>query len=399
LKSDRIKMLEEELSALKLHGADGEIEAVGDQADKLVALAARGGWKTLYRIGKSKRLYLGEPEWMHAERGIKLRASMPLKDLDLYLERHPELSFIHFKDYALSHFDDSSDLYSIDEVEEDPDVLPPPRPTSESIQFMSPELISAVDDLLTATPGFYKAFPNYELEDEIEAPYMAFYFLYPHLPDLLTKLPRESQAQLAVLVKFLEQTSFPLYQEVLASLEKGEISSAHLSFLVKPGDIIVRLEPYVQAFMVTGWLFLKPVIDFVQKRKDKKRKKALAAAAAAGLSEWGEEEGEEEALGKGVKVLTYSVMSWRWMGRNDGYVARVTFPMDLKVQVKRGCMLTISDMTWFPIRYASPEVVQLLTERGKRYLSLGRMQILGYAEQGDGGLDVVGYLLRILRQL
>lgn len=421
-------MLEAELEGLRMGTVvpDSGINGWPD-ADDASSSFKPGKWKTLYRISKRKRLYLGEPEWMPAERGIKLRASMPLKDFDLYLERHPEIPFIVYKDYLSSHFDDAAHA-GLDDGELDPDVLPPPRPTSESISLISPHMIAAVEDLIATYDDFSKVFPRFNIEAEIPAPYNFLYHMYPKLHANIARLARPAQDHLAVLMEFLGESYLPRYQKVIESMDEGIITADQVPFLVRPGDVLVRMDPEPQAFVSYGWLVEQPMPDSLHSARKAKRvgagddgdesdgpSKGMMAQRRRKLTDGdgkegdreGDKDGNQDAGGNDAaddeeenddgdrnsahrtRFMVYTVVAWRWNNKNDAFVNRINVPLALSVSTRKGAVLRITDQKWFPLRYASAEVVELLRTRGRRFLSFSKQQIVGYEAVADEGLEVV----------
>ncbi|KAK3312174.1 hypothetical protein B0H66DRAFT_570194 [Apodospora peruviana] len=433
----RIAMLEKKLEKLRGGITDDAVPQLEAMVSHQVAGSGFGGggssrekigqWKMLYRIPEGVRkprkpLYLCEPEWMQAEHGTELKASMPLKDLNRYLDRHPEISFVVFKEYEYSSLEDAKeaqpDDYDSDDGD-DPDVLPPPRPSKESILFTSDTMLDAIEDLTSMYPSFHKVFPDLNFEEEIQAPYLFLYYMYPQMIQghITARLSSAAQEQIALLNRFMGTTYLPMYQNVISAMDRGVLRADQIPFLVKPGDVIVTLAPELQAHIVEGWL-----VEYHEGSPEMEKKLRSSARPGGGGSGGGgggldaviggpPNKGNHDATAFGLKIekfleamanpseadsdsgerqglVHYAVSGWRWDNRNDGIVG--TQKQDFWISAPRGgTAFTIARHSWFPLRYATPEVVEKLVNRGKRFLGLWRRQFVGYSEDAAGeGLEV-----------
>jgi hypothetical protein len=130
----------------------------------------------LYNITPSKEhtQYFDHPEWAQGESIIK--SSSPLHNLDLYLERNKDISFlIHRTFYAtergthqMVEYNTPSDCIKF----ENPDG---PTPQRECIKPIARDLRDALDRILQSTPEYISLLEQYRKSGLIDAPYLFMY--------------------------------------------------------------------------------------------------------------------------------------------------------------------------------------------------------------------------------
>lgn len=342
-------------------------------------------WRTIYRI-KSKP-YLGKPEWMHGDEEIKLIASMPVINVLDYIDRHPELLFLVFKDYVTDTYRDQAtptdEFYSLD-------VLPPPVSDTESILITSRDMRNAVEVLVEAYPDFYTVFPSHDFMEEIPAPYFFLFHMFPQWKENVSQLKIFDQGYVNTLFKYLQVVFVPIYEDTLKALASGKVSGKHIPFLVKPGDILVQLGPVPQGFIATSWV--KPVGTFHDKKKNspsphkgrdgisRERLGRLYRKDAIGKSDSNTDKDGGADMKDPYGVWT--VTGWNWV-TNGGCLYKNAVTLELYTNMSKTKVFNINEMDWFPLRYASDEIKELLLERGHKFWRCRTMQFVGYAPLAD----------------
>lgn len=122
------------------------------------------------------RVFSDPPEIVSDQNGSgHLRCSQPLHDLDHFLARHQDISFVVFRDYDRKYESDSS---------RSENMLHVPDPLSESVYPVANDLKEALEVFFDENPGFQKIESRYELTGEILAPYHFLYHSREELDDL-----------------------------------------------------------------------------------------------------------------------------------------------------------------------------------------------------------------------
>lgn len=98
-----------------------------------------------------------------------------MQSVEHYLEQHPEIAFLFYKDYDSRQPTDLAQILSKDGV------FKPAEPSSESLSLTSEHIISAVEILADQLPGSFDLFPDIDFDREIKAPYLFVYYSIPLL--------------------------------------------------------------------------------------------------------------------------------------------------------------------------------------------------------------------------
>jgi hypothetical protein len=126
--------------------------------------------------------YPDEPHWELGERGPRLRSSNPVRNVDYFLDQHPEIAFAFHRDYESRPPADRTKFETKDGV------FRTPLSKSQSLSLIASSMVEAVEKLVQDVPEFGEYFPYFDPEKEIKAPYLFMYYCMPFLPDVLPKL-------------------------------------------------------------------------------------------------------------------------------------------------------------------------------------------------------------------
>lgn len=143
----RLKFLEQENQRLK-----EEASATGprDSSSPEPEYVSR----TFYKIHDD--VYLEPPQWKKGPKGYILRADIPLGDQELYLDQHPEIAFVFYKEYNSQTEPELTELVSKDGV------FRTPQPSKESLVLISEDVIIALEKLNENIPGLSSLFPDFD---------------------------------------------------------------------------------------------------------------------------------------------------------------------------------------------------------------------------------------------
>ncbi|CAN9145115.1 unnamed protein product [Alternaria alternata] len=223
-----------------LQDALGELKALKMENERLRQDACQApvssqpvySYRVFYQIRGV--LYLDEPCWEPSEgSSVILLAKNPIRRLEHYLDRHPEIAFAIYKDYKQDLLPDSREIEGVDGIYRSP------IPTHELLSFVSPEMRSAVKELVQQIPKFDYYFPHFRFNRDIAAPYLFMYYSTPFMTGVLPKLSMRSRNLIKQLQAVVTESYGHEYTSVKLQAEKGMIARKYLKYLVRPGDVLV----------------------------------------------------------------------------------------------------------------------------------------------------------------
>jgi hypothetical protein len=197
--------------------------------------------------GVSDTVCLQEPTWNFGiEAGLELKAESPLMDLDTYLRKNDDISFLVYKRY------NTPSVSAIELAESiETGVLPDPEPSYESIRIMSEELRAAL-------AIFLKSACSLEEEQlglfsyDIPAPYL-FWYRGRSRSHTLSHHPPKYRAHLELLFGWIERNYARKFDQFDEMISRGRISHAFTEYLFFPGDVVVKQDgDKIKAYQLQG---------------------------------------------------------------------------------------------------------------------------------------------------
>ena len=224
----------------------------------------------------SNRFYLDCPKLFAGDsKADSLRGKKEVPNFFQYLESHPEMIFVVFKQYSCDTYYDGL------QIGFDPIVVPKlpsnlliqlktyffhleidgevASKTTEFIRIVSKDLATVLDEL-APTDGGHKAlaseesdvdfqgyllsstFLDAESSPQLRPPYTRFYNLRHLMPDILaeTTISSTSRENLALLFEYIRHMCSTDWTNADMMFGEGQISKKHLSKLFDSGDILVQ---------------------------------------------------------------------------------------------------------------------------------------------------------------
>lgn len=324
-------------------------------------------WRTFHCIDPD--IFLESPQWKEGERGPVLHASSPLQNVRFYLEQHPEIAFIFYKDYDQFPPADNSKLMSKDGV------FRIPEPSKQTLMLTSEHMISAVERLGDAIPDFANFFPDFDPYREIPAPYMFIYHslpLFDHIVPHLTPLEHE------LLEKLNESVLASHGKEYVAAKRceaKGMVSRRLVKYLVRPGDVLIRTQDSVpRAYVATSWAKEKDPDSRDFPTPDEGRHRKLKA--------------EKNQVPR-KRTYSFEFNAWSWAFDGSFEKRRITEKIQLQVGDEDD-EVRIADLNYFPLRFDGSGLHELLEERGKMFWKCRTKHFVSYSDEDNGVLSSVG---------
>ncbi|KAL9064515.1 MAG: hypothetical protein Q9157_007804 [Trypethelium eluteriae] len=353
----------EKVRALETENAQLKDQSGSDKVNGQVAPASKPyTYKVVYRIDRN-RYYFNEPEWSDNDASNHtLLGRSPIKDLDLYLERHREVAFIVCKDYSRSRKSDPDKA-------ENNEIGDIPKASHEFIEINSEDMAEGLRLLLSSIPDFPTLFPSFDVKSELPAPYLFMYHVLPLLPEKLPQLSSLHQELLSLLVEFIKSNYIQEYQTADTMRNEGHVTKRLMQYLIKPGNVVVgKRGPHRVAYIATSWA--------------KEIQISSGSTARYPRKEF-HFEGEAEKL-----KFEWKVQAWTWYF--DGSLSRWDTALHINIEVHdEEEVLNLSELNVYPLKNASEELVSVLRKRGEMFWQCRKRKFISY-DKSDDEYNVVG---------
>jgi hypothetical protein len=387
-------------------------------------------FEILYRIEGT--CYFDHPEWTQGNKSVVSR--VPVKNLDLFLERNKNIVFIVYRDF--DHVPPKTRARN---------KLPSPHHTRESIHPVSRQLRKTLQMILKHDWRYESMFLQMRREGEIDAPYLFVYHHRTHWKDLLAQCPHTVREQLKLLAFYVSENYGKEYIAADTLFAKRKVSREFIKYLVQPGDILISrsngqyrglvacswpLEntrtqaPVAQSIKVSahGYSHPRPHLDSPESRADsgvdsdidsefdseicvsdekmRSTAEAVEHKSQAFLPQFLrrmhpgttlEEKGDEQAKSsdKGFEIKT-----WQW--NFDGDFKRVEGSVMLRLSQSSvddadgAKEWDMHDLDVYPLRFAPQPLIQKLRRRGMMFWKCRKRCLVSYHESNDKTQDQVG---------
>ncbi|KIX97702.1 uncharacterized protein Z520_06480 [Fonsecaea multimorphosa CBS 102226] len=317
--------------------------------------------------------YLDDPQWQQGAHGPELSAGRSLRNIEDYLDRHPEVIYILHKDYDINRrFDDS-------EVVDKDGVFRTPKPFRESISLTSDLLLDAMEIFFKSIPDFDFYFPQFRVEDEIAAPYLPFYYALPYLEVAMAPLEELHRKLVRILTNSILNSHGEDYTKAKNLFDRGRVSQRYMQYLIRPGDVLVEGSgPMKQAFVAKSWLTEHTRGNGGVRREDY----ADEPYTMKSRREKGSKIGAPEIM---YFVFSWSVKAWQWSYNGSFHQSSARRSIYMKVTFEND-EVDIKDLNVFPLMYADRKIRQELELRGKMFWKCRFKHIVSYTGSQDDGL-------------
>lgn len=273
--------------------------------------------------------------------------NLPITNLDAYLRKHPEISFVVFRDYfgVISH-DQSL-------MDDDLDGGPRPVYTSENVQPIHKDLQDAVASFLTRYDSNTKGTTK-QGRDTISAPYVAVY--HQRDPEDIMKtfsarLTQGQRHQFQLLLDYIVSQYSEEWNLVDGMIAQGKITSQYIGYLLKPGDVVVLgKQQQTTGYTCTSWL---RVLDTYSLGKQPSQKK------------------------------TYCIDASHWTF--DGVFTHNEAELSLEIDTSDMLGTDITNLNVRPLRLLGPETEVTLRRRGEWFWRCRTRFLVSYHE--DNGRE------------
>ncbi|KAI0444196.1 P-loop containing nucleoside triphosphate hydrolase protein [Xylaria telfairii] len=339
---DRIQLLEAENQAFKESQGEGvKFETLHNIFD--------------YRTQKEIK-FVDEPTWGIGPRGeAKLQGHFPIYDLEGFLKQKHDVAFVVLKNY-----DQDEQRQDAEDAFQAKKALPRPKPSSEAIRLLSTPMIEAVNEFLARQPNAPTEFPDFNAQTPISAPYLFWY--HYRSPDALDKLHGTHQVLMRVLTAWIDEQYGDLYARVDDQFQRVVTSAETLEFLFKPGDVMIWKEKNEIAAAIAR---SRP-IPKTRPRPNTSRNyqiSPLTLKKNASNSKW-----------------RWQVQTWQYYYDGSFIQKNITNQIIMQSDAQDE-EVPISELTVYPLKYASDTVRSRLQVRGETFWKCRYRRLVSYKDE------------------
>lgn len=311
--------------------------------------------QVFHRFSHDRMIYLGEPSWSVDSHGkFCLKGNDPIADSERYLERNKDVVFVINRSYTAPAEDDP-----LVKVLREAETMPAPKPTEETLQLVSDDMIAAVEGFLDRQPKFSEEFPKFSAKKPISAPYLFWYHYRSSKAG--QELHTRQQNLLGLLTKWIDENYEDQYAHADAQFAAGFVSRSTMKYLVRPGDVLIKKGgEYLQACLATSWT--------------------------------NREEAKVTGKGKSDSLhITWNVTAWSYgyhgsFYRQDGVLV---FRLKSKGVDEK---VDMQDLNVMPLRFASDKLRAELELRGKTFWSCRNKRLVSYQDDVEDSFYGVSIL-------
>ena len=349
--------------------------------------------RTFYKIHDD--VYLEPPQWKKGPKGYILRADIPLEDQELYLDQHPEIAFVFYKEYNSQTEPELTELVSKDGV------FRTPQPSKESLVLISEDVIIAVEKLNANIPGLSSLFPDFDPTKEMVAPYMFIFCSLPLLERVECHLSSLESHLLNQLIDCILERQRKEYDAVKRCNSQGTVSKRLMKYLVRPGDVLVSTEgSTVKAYIATTWAKESTVVSNVPRQRTTRWASGLMHLASRMMYEdcntdidemlvrAHEPDRPEPSQHLKHHTYTWTVNAWDW-GFNGVFSKKdVSISIHLNA-ANENEEVKVNSLDYFPLRFDSGDLRSKLERRGRTFWQCRYRKFVSYQEAIPGALSSV----------
>jgi hypothetical protein len=282
---------------------------------------------------------------------MALNGSLSVSSISSYIDRHPEIAFIVYRDY------DVLLMQKVKPRENKSDITPEATHTSEIIQPVTEDLIDAVTSFLQWKENYSDIAETFKTSKALSSPYLVIYHSKNEMKDFLGGLTNEQRRQFQALLDYVLLEYSGEYSAVDSLLHRRRITYPYIKYLFKPGDVLVEESVQnVRGFLSKSWLESFPY-DTYSKGSGNSSKKALR-------EKW-------------------AIEAWSW--KFNGAFARQNFTLSLELDPNDRSEMEINALNVRPLAYTSEKVERTLRQRGEIYWKCRIRHFVSYHE--DLGRD------------
>lgn len=389
------------------------ISRLQDRAKQMGAAQTESGptysWRILYRLLEEK-LFAGKeirkdlsapffdpPQWMSGQdKKGKLQCELPVDNLELFLEKNKDISFIVYRTYFVP-----STLNGTVPHRRWNRTKLPELTINETIQPITEDLSDAIEMVLSSKPQYADIRDGYQKIPELHAPFLFVFHQRDEWSTIRDSLTPSCQDQMSLFWDYVIQNYGEEYAAADASISRGEISSKYLKYLFKPEDVLVqRKQDHYSGWVARSWARQVRTYTTTRSEANTIMKKGIARPF------YGTTDAADQLSTEKVTVQDWNIDAWRW--EFDGNFQRRNTTLTFSIiageepgdgnagqglSKSRGLnpardSIAISDLEVIPLQYASKEIVAQLRRRGKAFWKCRNRCLVSYQGKENDMISV-----------
>ena len=325
-------------------------------------------YQLLYRIVDRKShpgykgVYFDHPRWIQGDMDqSSMQSDLHVDNLDLYLERNKDISFIVFQDFDPDPGNNKS-MPQMNNPGNAQDVLAPPQHIAEFVRPVAKSLAQALETIIGSSDLGDNAQQFFQNQPEFRAPFTFIYHKRDVLNEIHVNMSEACRNQLALFLVYLDVHYGMCYATVDALLSRNRISPEYIEFLFKPEEVLISR---------TDGDFIGCVLDFWP--------------SYHALSEKVEESSHNVQSGEFALFHLWRLSAWRW--EFDGSFIRKYENLNLKLPANGMDEIAIADLDVYPLRFAPQSIVTQLQERGQTFWKCRKRRFVSYTEHDKVNIE------------
>lgn len=220
--ADTSSSLQVDIDALQRHITEMQKQLSELEIQK--QLHADKQFQILYRIEGTS--YFDHPEWTQGYRSVVSR--IPVRNLDLFLERNKNVIFIVYRDFNLAPPKTAAKHKPSS-----------PQHTRESIHPVSRQLRKTLEMMLKHDWRYKSMFLEFRRKREMDAPYLFIYHHRTYWKDILAHCPYSVREHLNLVATYVSKNYGKEYMAADALFAGRKVSAEYIQYLFQPGDILI----------------------------------------------------------------------------------------------------------------------------------------------------------------
>nr|RBQ95649.1 hypothetical protein FVER53263_12415 [Fusarium verticillioides] len=298
--------------------------------------------------------YLDEPTWyIDQNEGASLRASSLIHNVSGYLKNQLDTAFVVTKFYKSVHQDRAK------QAMRDGRTLPKPESFAESIRLYSQDMITAYNEFVDKRPEHERKVEDFNAHEFFKAPYLSWHRC--RSPTVLEGLTSQNYYLMKLLTSWIDDNYGELYNRAEEQRKRSMVSPETLQFLIRPGDVVVWKEKKELMAVIAGkWPSLISEPD---------------ANHGSDFNKWAKYPDTSET----TPTWTWSFESREIQYDGSFYYQKGTTPSTLKAKSLQS-EVSITDLSTYPLEYASDEWKSDLERRGRTFWSCRRRRLVSYED-------------------
>ncbi|KAK8216109.1 hypothetical protein IWZ01DRAFT_496099 [Phyllosticta capitalensis] len=261
---------------------------------------------------------------------------------ELYIERHPGLSFIVYKSYTCCGEDDPAK----------PKTEAEPASPKESISIVSDHLVESLNKVAKSSTNRHM-YPIFECGRRLDAPYPWVFYDRSFLAACIPKLDSRCQTHLQCFEDYISRRMDTEYTEVQSLLSEGLISAKYVPYLFIPGQTVLKrdhktTDAYDLAFTQVSW-----PSEYIVKDVE-----------------------ESEGVNEPKQRITLILQGEFW--EFDGKFYTDKRSVVLEHETTKGESFPIESLPLFPIQFGGKEKALKLKERGRKLWRCRHRKLMSY---------------------